>query len=103
MLLHAQAARTPPPTIKAYLRQLMTADGNKPLKSLKRPLLVIGTEKRWPADKNWTAVAKQSGFEESASITARRIGNAGPLVASEQPDSLAAMLDAFQKTTLAKP
>ena len=64
---------------------------------------MIGTEKRWPADKSWTAVAKQSGFEESASITARRIGNAGPLVASEQPDSLAAMLDAFQKTTLAKP
>jgi pimeloyl-ACP methyl ester carboxylesterase len=99
--LHAQAARTPPATIKAYLRELMNADGNKPLKNLKRPLLVIATEKRWPADKDWAAVGKQLGYENPASVTARRIGNAGPLVATEQPDSLAAMIDGFQKTTLA--
>jgi pimeloyl-ACP methyl ester carboxylesterase len=99
--LYAQAARTPPATMKAYLRELMNADGNKSLKGLKRPLLVISTEKRWPADKDWAAVAKQSGFDDPAAVTARRIGNAGPLVATEQPDSLAALLNSFQKTTLA--
>jgi 3-oxoadipate enol-lactonase len=99
--LHAQAARTPPATIKAYLRELLNADGNKSLKSLKRPLLLIATEKHWAADKDWAAVGKQMGYENPGPITARRIGAAGPLVATEQPDSLAAMLDSFQKTTLA--
>jgi hypothetical protein len=99
--LYAQAARTPPATMKAYLRELMNADGNKSLKGLKRPLLVIATEKRWPAGKDWAAVGKQWGFDDAAAVTARRIGNAGPLVATEQPDSLAALLDSFQKTTLA--
>ena len=101
--LHAMAARTPPPTIKAYLRELMNADGNKALKSLKRPLLVLVTDKRWPADKDWAAVGKQMGYDDPAPVRARRIVNAGPLVATEQPDSLAAVLDGFQKSTLAKP
>jgi pimeloyl-ACP methyl ester carboxylesterase len=102
VVLHAQATRTPPPTIKAYLRELLNVDANKPLKSLKVPLLVLGTEKRWPADKDWATVAKQAGFDDPAPIRARRIAGAGPLVASEQPDSLAAALAAFQETTLAK-
>jgi pimeloyl-ACP methyl ester carboxylesterase len=99
--LYTQAARTPPATMKAYLRELMNADGNQSLKGLKRPLLFIATEKRWALGKDWAAVGKQSGFDDPAAITARRIGNAGPLVATEQPDSLAALLDSFQKTTLA--
>ena len=98
--LHAQASRTPPATIKAYMRELLNADGNKALKNLKRPMLLIATEKHWAADKDWAAVSKQMGYESTAGITARRIGAAGPLVATEQPDSLAALLDAFQKSTL---
>jgi pimeloyl-ACP methyl ester carboxylesterase len=100
--LHAQAVRTPPATIKAYLREMLNADGNKALKGLRTPLLFVGTEKRWPADKDWAAVGKQSGFEDPAPVAARRIGGCGPLVASEQPDSLAAVLTGFERTAVAK-
>ncbi len=102
VILHAQAAQVPSATMKAYLRELLHLDATKALKSLKTPLLVIGSEKRWPAEKGWAEIAKQTGYEGVDSSATRRIPNCGPLIASEQPDSLAAVLAAFTRTVLAK-
>jgi pimeloyl-ACP methyl ester carboxylesterase len=100
--LHAQAAQVPAVTIKAYMKALLGADQTRLLKDLKPAFLFLGTEKRWPADKGWAAVSKQWGIEGVDSTRARRLADCGPLIASEQPDSLAAILRGFSAQALAK-
>jgi len=102
VVLHAQAAQAPPATIKAYFRELLRVDVSKALKGLKPQLLVVNTEKRWPADKAWADIARQTGYEGVDSTAARRIPSSGPLVATEQPDSLATILRQFTAQALAK-
>jgi pimeloyl-ACP methyl ester carboxylesterase len=102
VVLHAQASKVPPATIKAFVRQLLNSDATRELKALKRPLLFVGTEKRWPADKDWAALAKPLGYE-GIPVQTRRIAGTGPLIATEQPDSLAATIEGFSAQALAKP
>ena len=102
VVLHAQFNRVPAATIKAYLRDLLLMDASRALKGLKPALLYIGTEKHWPADTAWAGLAKQLGIDNPQGIPARRIAAAGPLVATEQPDSLAAILREFTARALAK-
>ena len=100
--LHAQAALVPAASMKAYLKALLNADASKALKGFKAAFLYVGTEKGWPADKDWPALAKQFGYEEPGSIAARRLANCGPMVMSEQPDSLAALISEFAAKAIAK-
>ena len=100
--LRAQITRVPSVTIKAYLRDLLSMDATRALKGFKPALFYIGTEKHWPADTTWTVLARQLGIDAPQGIPARRIAGAGPLVATEQPDSLAAILREFTARALAK-
>ena len=45
--------------------------------------------------------AKERGYEMAANVSSRRVSNSGALIASDQPDSLAAAIDAFAKQVLA--
>jgi pimeloyl-ACP methyl ester carboxylesterase len=99
--LHAYAVQVPPANIKAYLRQLLNADASGALKGLKPKLLYIGTEKHWPADKKWADLQITLGYAGAPAMESRRIGNTGPLVASQQPDSLASVLDDFAARSIA--
>jgi pimeloyl-ACP methyl ester carboxylesterase len=99
--IHAQASKVQPATIKAYIRQLLNTDASRELRTLKRPLLYVGTEKHWPVEKDWAAIAKQFGYEGVA-IQNRRLTASGPLVATEQPDSLAQAIDRFAAEAIAK-
>lgn len=102
LTIHAQASKVPPATIKAYVRQLLNSDASREMRTLKRPFLFVGSEKRWPADKDWATVGKPLGYEGIA-VQARRIAGTGPLIATEQPDSLAAVIEAFSAQAIAKP
>lgn len=102
LALHAQAVRVPPPTIKAYLRELLLMDASRALKGLKPALFYIGTERHWPADTTWPGLAKQLGIDSPGGIPARRIRAADAMVASQQPDSLAAVLREFTAQALAR-
>ncbi len=99
--LHAYAVQVPPANIKAYLRQVMNADVSGTLKGLKPKLLYVGTEKHWPADKKWEDIRTQQGYAGAIAIESRRIGNTGALVATQQPDSLASILDDFAARSIA--
>jgi len=89
--------------MKSYVRELLNAYATKALKGLQTPLLFVGTEKAWPADKDWAAVAKQRGYEQAgASFASRRLAHCGALVMSDQPDSLAAVITQFATEALAK-
>ncbi len=100
--LHAQAAQVPPAHMKPYLRERLNFDASAQLKSLKIPMLYVGTEKNWPADKDWTAISKERGLEGAAQIRSRRLGKSGPMVATEQPDSLALAIREFSQLAFAK-
>lgn len=100
--LHAQAARVPPPTIKAYLKALLATDKTGITKGLKPSFLYVACDRRWPADKSWSTVARASGFEGVDSTQTRRLSQCGPMIATEQPDSLAAILKGFSAQAVAR-
>lgn len=99
--LHAYAVQVPPANMKAYFRQILNADASGTLKNFKPKLLYIGTEKHWPADKKWADIATTQGYANATAIESRRIAGTGPLVATQQPDSLAAVLDDFATRSIA--
>jgi pimeloyl-ACP methyl ester carboxylesterase len=98
--IHAMASQVPPNTMKAYFRSLLDVDGTKALKELKTPMLPVFTEKLLASDKDWPTLSKQIGWENAVAYTPRRIAGAGMLVATEQPDTLAALLAAFATQVL---
>jgi len=100
--LHAQAARVPPPTIKAYLKALLATDKSGIVRGLKPSFLYVACDRRWPADKDWSTVSRTWGFEGVDSTRARRVPSCGPMIATEQPDSLAAILRGFTTQALAR-
>jgi pimeloyl-ACP methyl ester carboxylesterase len=92
--LHAQASLVPAANIKAYMKDLLYADASRELQKLTMPVLFVGTEKSWPAEKDWPTLAKERGYEGTPNLTSRRLAGAGYLVMAEQPDSLAAAIRA---------
>lgn len=99
--IHAIAAQVPPVTVKAYLRELLSVDATKPLKALKTPVQLLLTDRLYGKDKTWGAVAKQMGWEDTTITTPRRVSNAGYLVMSDQPDTLAAIIAEFATAKIA--
>ena len=100
--IHAMASQVAPNTIKAYIRALLNVDGTHTLKDLKTPMLAVFTERLLKADADWPATAKTIGWENAADYVPRRIAGAGMLIASEQPDTLASVVSAFEARTPAK-
>jgi len=98
--IHARVSQVPAANMKAYFRELMYFDGTSALKDLKVPLFFIGTSRAWPDTVTWATLAKDRGYEGASHVTTRRIANSGVMIASDQPDSLAAALDAFAKSAL---
>jgi pimeloyl-ACP methyl ester carboxylesterase len=93
--LLATAQAVPPNTVKSYIRALMNVDAAPGLKGLKPPLVVVGSERWWPADKDWPTLAKEKGYENADSIQTHRVANSSALIMKQQPDSLAAIIDSF--------
>jgi pimeloyl-ACP methyl ester carboxylesterase len=100
--LWATASTVLPVNMKSYMAVLLTADESKSFHDLKGPFEFVGTEKVWDAKKTWPDVAKQLGYDETIPVDARRLAGAGALPASDQPDSLAALVRDFQTRAMAK-
>lgn len=101
--LLATAQGVPPATVKAYIKAAMNADASAALKGMKPAFLFIASERRWPKDKFWATLSRDIGYDGLDSTTAtRRIAGAGALIMKQQPDSLAAVVDAFAARAIAK-
>lgn len=100
--IYSKAALIPSQNIKAYMRQLVDADASGAAKNTKVPLLYVGSSKAWPDTLQWSAVAKQRGWEDVSQVKARRIGNSGYLMMVDQPDSLASMIAEFARQVMGK-
>jgi pimeloyl-ACP methyl ester carboxylesterase len=99
----ATAQKVPAATMKSYIMAAMNADASSSLKGLKPALMFVGSERLWPADKDWPTLAKELGYEESAAaMRSRRVTGAGSLIMKEQPDSLAAIVREFTANAIAK-
>jgi pimeloyl-ACP methyl ester carboxylesterase len=99
--IHAMAAQTPPQTIKAYIGASLTGDATSALKSLQVPFLFIGTDRLFKGGKTQGTALRELGYEDTTSVSTRRIANAGFLVMQDQPDTLAAVIADFTTRTLA--
>jgi pimeloyl-ACP methyl ester carboxylesterase len=95
MQIHAQAAQVAPATMKAYFAAMLGLDATQTIRSAHPPIVAIGTERIWPADRDSLTFVKQMGYQGATGLTVRRLARCGLLVASEQPDSLAAVIRDF--------
>ena len=91
----SQVLLVPTVNLKAYFHELMGGDYSAALANWKRPLLYVGTERGWPADKTWATIAAERGLDAIATPDTTRIPASAGLVMKDQPDSLAARIDAF--------
>lgn len=94
-ILYAKLAAVEPATVKAYMRNLLRADANGDLKSVRLPVELVFSERTWKAGKLWGEVAKGFGYEDTTVALPRRVGGAGMMMAKDQPDTLAAILSAY--------
>jgi pimeloyl-ACP methyl ester carboxylesterase len=101
MQMSALMAAVPPATVKAYLRNILSADANRELKELKVPLALAFSEAAWKADKSAGAVMRAAGIEDSTLAAPMRIANAGPRPMKDQPDTLATWISGFAARSFA--
>lgn len=93
--IRATMGQVPPATMKAYYRALFTADASPAFKSLKEPVLFVGTDRLFRDGRTWGAVSHDLGFDDSTSVSPRRIPGSSTLVMQDMPDSLAAVIADF--------
>jgi len=93
--LYSQIQSVPAASVKAYLKAAMNADASAALKRMKPAFLFVGSGKRWPDGKDWPTVAKELGYDDPATVTARRLAEGGPLIMKDHPDSLATVIREF--------
>lgn len=93
--MHAQASLVPQATVKVYLRERLNSDPSQAAKGLTVPVLYLGSEKRWTADKDWATYSKEIGLDVVKKLTAQRVMDTGYFMMADHPDSVAARVAAF--------
>jgi len=99
--MHAQASLVPQSTVKAYLRERLNVDPSQAAKGLTVPVLYLGSEKRWAADKDWATYSKEIGLDVVKRITAERVMDTGYFMMADHPDSVAVRVSAFAAGAIA--
>ena len=100
--LYAMMAAVPPATVKAYLRNILGADGNRDMKELKVPMALAFTEKAWKAGTSAGTTMHAFGIEDTMLAAPLRIANAGPQPMKDQPDTLATWIAGFATRSFAE-
>ena len=98
--IYTMFTRTPPATVKSFVREGFYSDGNKDIRSLKLPVQVVVTSRLWRRNATPGAVLKLLGWEDTTA-TVRRLPDSGYWMAKDQPDSLAAIIGDFATARLA--
>lgn len=99
--LYSQALSVPAASVKAYLKAALNADASGALKSMGPAFLFVASGQMLSPDADWNLVGKRMGYDDPAAIKHLRIGNCGPLIMKEQPDSLATVIRDFTSQSLA--
>ena len=100
--LFAAASLVPRATMTAYLRAALDLDVAPVLHGFGKPVLYVGSELRWPAERPWAELAAERGLDPSR-VEAHRVPGCGRWIMKDQPDSLASAIDAFAAHALENP
>jgi pimeloyl-ACP methyl ester carboxylesterase len=95
--LAARAMLVPQPVLSAYLRDSWREDLRPKIQSLKTPVFLVATDTTWPVGESWTSARRRLGYETAGPAIGYRIVASGHMVALDQPDSLAAVIDDVAK------
>jgi pimeloyl-ACP methyl ester carboxylesterase len=98
--LLAAANLVPRATMTAYLRQSLDLDAAGALKGFRKPILYVGSELRWAAERPWNELAAERGLAER-DVDVHRFAGCGRWIMKDRPDSVAAAIAAFSAKTLA--
>lgn len=93
--LLARALRVDQALLTDYFRDAWREDLRPAIRSLKTPVHVIATEGLWPSSESWISARKRLGYETAGPAEGRRVVNSAHMIAMDQPDSLAAAIEAI--------
>jgi len=89
----ARAMLVPQPVLSAYFRDSWREDLRTKIQPLKTPVFLVATDTTWPVGESWTSARRRLGYETAGPAVGYRILGSGHMVALDQPDSLAAVID----------
>jgi len=91
--LLARAMRVEPSVLTGYFRDSWREDLRPAIRSLKTPVHLVATEGLWPDAESWTSARKRLGYETAGPAVGHRVAESAHMVALDQPDSLAAIIE----------
>lgn len=92
--LLARANRVNAALLSAYFRDSWHEDLRPTIRSLKTPVHLVATEALWPSAESWTSARKRLGYETAGPAVGHRVVDSAHMIAMDQPDSLAAIIEA---------
>lgn len=91
--LLVRAERVPQPLLTAYIHDSWREDLRPRIRSLKTPVHVVATDGLWPKTESWSNARKRLGYETAGMVEGHRMIESKHMVAVDQPDSLAAVIE----------
>lgn len=91
--LVARAERVQPAVLTEYFRDSWREDLRPTIRSLKTPIHLVATEGLWPSAESWTSARKRLGYVTAGPAEGHRVADSAHMVALDQPDSLAAIIE----------
>ena len=101
--LYVEAAHIDPLVLKPWLRLELFADISLRMRHLKAPLLAIMSERMWPQDRSWEAVASPLGYSNAPNAKAVRLERAGRFLMLDRPDELSRLIERFSEDPVRGP
>lgn len=91
--LFAHAQRVEPAVLTEYFRDSWREDLRPAIRSMKTPIHLVATDGLWPPAESWTSARKRLGYETAGPAQGHRVADSAHMVALDQPDSLASIIE----------
>jgi pimeloyl-ACP methyl ester carboxylesterase len=92
--LFARAQRVEPAILTEYFRDSWREDLRPTIRPMKTPVHLVATAGLWPEAESWTSARKRLGYETAGPAVGHRVADSAHMVALDQPDSLASIIEA---------
>ncbi|HYJ34257.1 MAG TPA: alpha/beta fold hydrolase [Candidatus Binatia bacterium] len=91
--LLARAMRVQPSLLTGYFHDSWREDLRPAIRTMKTPVHLVATVGLWPDAESWTSARKRLGYETAGPAVGHRVAESAHMVALDQPDSLAAIIE----------
>ena len=93
--LYQEVAGLDPGMVRSWIRLALTADLSRRIQALAVPVLVILSDRSWPAGESWATAAAALGYPTGPRIQPVRIADSGHFVMLDHPAEVAGMIERF--------